>query len=180
MSLHIPRVYLADLHALSRRYDIASYHARIYLRQCKDNGKLKNIQSSQIVREGVSRAFLLLTSVYTEIGARSYSERVLRFALKYSLSEKYKDHINKELRRLEEEKQNSSNRELNNQWEQFFLDGSYRIDLYKMCISKKSPLLAKRVDLWEGNFRYNSEFSIDEEEILTLVLETDENLFIVY
>lgn len=120
-SLHLPRVYLSNLFARARRYDDATEHARRYLRQAKDAGVLVNLGSARILREGVSRAFLLLTAVYSE------------------------------------------------EWNAFLANGNGADTLHKLCMERSSPILAKRVDLLEGNFRFNRQFQISEAEMFMLV-----------
>src|SRR5262245_34943665 len=75
-SLHLGRVYLADLSAQAGRFDQATDQARVYLRQARDRNVLPTLADRPIVQDGVSRAGLLLTAAYTELGARSYSTRV--------------------------------------------------------------------------------------------------------
>jgi len=48
-SIHLPRVYLADLHARSSRFDVATDEARVYLRCASDRGVF------QVLREGIVR-----------------------------------------------------------------------------------------------------------------------------
>jgi len=168
-SLHLPRVYLSNLFARARRYDDTTEHARRYLRQAKDAGVLVNLGSARILREGVSRTFLLLTAVYTELGARSYSERVLTHALEFELVPNMVESIKQELSRLTVEERDPANKAASEKWNAFLANGNGADTLHKLCMERSSPILAKRVDLLEGNFRFNRQFQISEAEMFMLV-----------
>lgn len=178
-SLHLPRVYFSNLLARAGRFDDATEQARRYLRQTKDAGVLVNLGSARILREGVSRAFLLLTAVYTELGARSYSERVLRHALEFELVPNMVDSIKQELSRLAVEERDAPNRAANEKWNAFLANGSGADALYKLCVDRRCPILAKRVDLLAGNFRFNRQFKISESEIFMLVDMTADGAYVL-
>lgn len=178
-SLHLPKVYLADVLSRASRFDQASDLARYYLRLAKDAGVFPDLGSKRIIQDGVSRSFLLLTSVYTTVGARSYSRRVLEYGLQYELSAKWKELIKIELSRLEQELLTPENEILDDKWEVLFSSGVGADELYKKCIDGGFPIMAKRIDLLEGNFRFNPSFKIDLQEILMLVFESNNHEFIL-
>lgn len=174
-SLHLPRVYLADNLASAGRFDEATEHARRYLRRAKDAGIFKTLGDTRILRHGVSHAFLLMTAAYTELGARSYSEGVLRHALGFNLAPDFAQKIHEELARLAAEMRDPSNKAINERWNTFFINGSGADGLYETCTSRGFPIMAKRVDLLEGNFRFNAQFKVGEEEMYLLAEVTKEN-----
>jgi hypothetical protein len=174
-SLHLPRVYLADSLASVGRFDDATEHARRYLRLAKDAGVLQNLANTRVLRHGVSHAFLLMTAAYTELGARSYSEGILKHALGFDLVPDFTQKIHQELARLAVEMRDPANRATNEKWNAFFTNGSGADGLYEACTSRGFPILAKRVDLLDGNFRFNSQFRVGEEEMYLLVEVTKEN-----
>ena len=171
-SLHLPRVYLADILSRASRFDQTTDLARYYLRLAKDANLLLGLTSKRIVQDGVSRSFLLLTSAYTTLGARSYSKRILQFGLDYELADRWKEIIKKELLQLDSELQQSEQANLDQEWEGFFSSGGGAEHLYKKCNDEGFPLMAKRVDLLETNFRFNSSFKVDTSESLMLVIES--------
>lgn len=174
-SLHLPRIYLADGLARAGRFDQATEHARHYLRLAKDAGILGKLTNTRILRHGVSHAFLLLTSAYTELGARSYSEGVLKHALQFDLVPDFVSKIQQELARLAVEMREPANKAINEQWNAFFASGSGADGLYEACTSKGFPAMAKRVDLLDGHFRFNSQFKVGEAELYLLVNVTSDN-----
>ncbi len=178
-SLHLPRVYLADVLSRASRFDQATDYSRYYLRIAGDSGVFSELATKRILQEGVSRSFLLLTSAYTTLGARSYSKRVLNYGLKYELSEKWAQLIRNEISQLNSELQQNENVSIDKKWENFFSTGIGANELYSQCIEAGFPLMAKRIDLLEGNFRFNSSFSVNEHEILLLVFESKNNVFLL-
>lgn len=178
-SIHLPRVYLADVLSRASKFDQATNQARYYLRLAKDAGVFPDLGTKRIIQDGVSRSFLLLTSAYTTLGARSYSKRVLGYSLQYELATSWKELIINELSQLEHELLTSDNKQLDEKWEKLFSSGLEADDLYKHCNDSGFPVMAKRVDLLEGNFRFNSTFKVDMQEIFLLVLETDDKQYLL-
>jgi len=174
-SLHLPRVYRADNLARAGRFDEATDQARRYLRLAKDAGILEKLTNTRILRHGVSHSFLLLTAAYTELGARSYSEGVLKHALLFDLVPEFKQQIQHELTRLAAEMREPSHKAANEKWNAFFASGSGADGLYELCTSKGFPIMAKRVDLLDGNFRFNPKFKVGEAELYLLAEVTSEN-----
>lgn len=174
-SLHLPRVYLADNLASAGRFDEATEHARRYLRLAKDAGVFENLANTRILRHGVSHAFLLMTAAYTELGARSYSEGILKHALGFNLVPDFAQKIQQELERLAGEMRDPSNKATNEKWNAFFTNGSGADGLYEACTSRGFPILAKRVDLLDGHFRFDSQFKVGEAELYLLAEVTKDN-----
>lgn len=174
-SLHAVRIYLADLFARQDNFDLATEHSRKYLRIANDNNALEKLNDFPIIRHAVSRAFLLLTSAYTECGARSYSKRILSNSLKYDLEDEWKDATRKELIRIDKELQEVQNSEVDSKWENFFANGSNSGDLFNLCSSKGFNQLASRIDLIESNFRFNQSFKISSDEYFKIVTMVNDN-----
>ncbi|MEN9489676.1 MAG: hypothetical protein RJA63_125 [Pseudomonadota bacterium] len=171
-SLHLPRVYLADILSRASQFDKATDLARYYLRLARDSNVLSSLDSRRIEQEGVSRSFLLLTSAYTTLGARSYSKRMLQFGLGYALVDRWREAIKNELLQLERELLQTDEADLDSRWETFFCTGAGAGDLFSKCSDEGFPRMAKRVDLLEGNFRFNGAFQVDVSEAFMLVVES--------
>lgn len=169
-SLHLPRVYLADIFSCSELYEPASEYARYYLRQVKERAWLLN----PIIQDGLSRSFLLLTCMYTELGARSYSQRVLHRSFSHKLTDAGRQAIQAELARLQEEMRLPENQALDDAWETFFELGHGATELHQMCMQRDCPMMARRIELLEANFRDNSAFKVDANEMFLLLFESDE------
>jgi len=178
-SLHAIRPQLSDLLARSGSYDDATEEARIYLRLIYNNSMLNKLSEDSIIQYGVSKAFLLVTSSYTELGSRSYSKAILTMALEYDLTEKSKNWILYEIKRLNEELLDAKNFKLDTLWSNFFDGGANTTALYEHCNNSGFPRMAKRVDLIESNFRYNSDYSISAESVFDLVTEYDDAFVLI-
>ena len=178
-SLHLGRVYLADLLAQASHFDEATDQARFYLRLARDGGALPALAESPIIQDGVSRAVLLLTAAYTELGARSYSTRVLTWASRFALAPNWIEPIRLERQRLMSELKDPANRELDSTWERFFASGTDADALGQSCLKRGFQLMAKRLDLLEGNFRFNPRFKAGDDEMLMLVHASDASEYVL-
>ena len=178
-SFHPIRVFWADLLCERRRYDEASDLARSYLRQVADHsgGLQECFIKSAIISHGVERALLMVTAIYTELGARSYSTRAMQFALQFPL--KQREIIVGEIDRLQEELQDPSLKKSDEIWEQFFQNGSHLDTISQLCKEKQAPRLAKRIDLLETHLRFDANFRLDIAELLQLVCKTPEGTYIL-
>ena len=171
-SLHAVRIYLANLLGRDNKPDMATTEARIYLRFARDNGQFEK-PLNQIVASAFQWGFLLLTSAYTMLGARSYSLRVLKYASQFA-NAKWQANYALETETLNNELKDADKLALDNKWEAFFTDGSHAEILYKHCTDAGFHDMAKRVDLLEGNFRYNGgDFKIDEKEMFLLIFHSE-------
>lgn len=166
------KVEYAMFLANANQPDPATQMAREYLRLIKDKGSLgPRLADFPNIRLGTSKAFLVLTAAYTHMGARSYSTRILRYACQFPLDPAYLSLCRAELARLTKELQDEDMQMLDKRWELFFQSGQDAGVLYQLCSDRKCELLATRVDLIEGNFRFNSGFRVDEDEMFMLVTE---------
>ncbi|MBN0989831.1 hypothetical protein [Amphritea pacifica] len=162
-SLHPVRVFYSDLLARQGQYDLATDEARFYLRCLSDSKLIDDLQGKPILQDGVARAWLLLSAVYTEVGARSYSKRVVEAGLKCSLPSSWVETFNKELSQLDDELQSSEVKALDEKWERFFTASDEWEYLDNCCQEKKFPLLQKRIELLKDNFKFNPSFNLNDE-----------------
>ena len=161
--------------ANSGQPDPATQLAREYLRLIKEKGSLgPRLGEFPNVRLGASKAFLVMTAAYTHMGARSYSGRILKYALRFPLDPAYMALCRTELGQLAEELKDEEPAMLDKRWELFFLKGQDADVLSQLCRERKCEMLAARVDLIEASFRFNSGFRADEEEMFLLVAEGEE------
>jgi hypothetical protein len=174
-SLHLPRVYLSDILARAHRFDQATDHARVYLRHAQEIGALAILGEHRFVQQGVSRAFMLVTAAYTELGARSYSKRILAYARQFAIAENWIEVFTLEQLRLDDELKAPDNKIVDEKWERFFASGNGIETLYTICAQRKFPLMAKRLELIEKNYRVNPNYKMGWQEILLLVLVSRDN-----
>lgn len=165
-SLHGIRIFRAHILSSQNKHDMVSTEARIYLRIIVDMDKLNT--DSKIIQDSLSSGFLLLTSSYTQNGARSYSIRVLELASKFT-TDYWKQIYKEEIERLNQELLDSENKIQDEKWEAFFKFGYNADELYYNSKNNGYPDLAQRIDLLEGNFRFNKDFKIDNNEIFRIV-----------
>lgn len=175
-SLHGIRIYFSDLLSKQKNYDKATTEARIYLRIAKENNQLEK-PINKIVENSISKGFLLLTSAYTEIGARSYSKKVLEIGKKF-VDDYWKNIYINEINTLNTELTNKSNFEIDQKWETFFNNGSFSTELFDLCTNSKFNDLAKRIDLIEGQFRFDKDYKVNENELYKIVIENN-NTFLL-
>jgi hypothetical protein len=175
-SLHLPRVYFSDVLSRANRFDQATDHARVYLRHAQEVGALTNLGEHRFVQQGVSRAFLLVTCAYTELGARSYSKRVLKYARQFAIAENWLETFTLEQLRLDAELNEPDNKAVDDKWDRFFLGGNGIESLYTICAQRKFPLMAKRLELIEASFRFSRSFKVDEQETLLLAILSKGNV----
>ncbi len=173
-SLYSIRVFYSDFCARSGKFDDATHEARIYLRLVHDNNCFPILASKRIIQDGVGKAILLLTAAYTELGARCYSQKILTFGLTLDIPENWKKAIQSEQSRISAELEKAEFQVVNGQWSDFFKTGTNAKFIYELCVKNSYPLMAKRVDLIESNFKFNRSFAIDEKELFLLVHETPE------
>src|SRR5690606_15109811 len=103
--------------------DEGANEARAYLHRVNDSGMQNYFEGYKLIRDAVSRALIMLTSVYTEAGARSYSRRVIEYAMVLQLDPYWQQRFRSEHNRLSEELQDSNNSKLDELWEGFFQKG---------------------------------------------------------
>jgi hypothetical protein len=160
------RVEYARYLAQTQQEDQATEFARDYLRDMRDFGLLKSSGMTPMFKLGVSRAFILLTAAYTMMGARSYSQRVLEHALMFDIDEQHQKYYQVEQNRLTQELTEPVNQSLDDKWELFFQKNAKDfMELHDMCVRNEYLLLAKRLELLNGQFQFVKEFKMDESEI---------------
>ncbi|MBS3762887.1 MAG: hypothetical protein KGZ25_06240 [Planctomycetes bacterium] len=152
-SLHPIRVFLGTILAEDGKFDEATQQARTYLRCVRDSEAFEHLSNTEIIRKGVSRALLLITSAYTTAGARSYSKRVLQYAQSLQLVPGLPDGMSGEIARLNHELEDETNAEIDRMWEELFADGSNVEELCDLCMQRNLPNLARRADLISSNVR---------------------------
>lgn len=164
--IHPAQVSLAAHYANQGQFDQATFEARSFLAKVHTAQLIQGLQEKPNLRHNVGRAYLLLTAAYTELGARSYSCRVLERGLALAISDEMRGHLEREIETLRKELAEPAHLQLDAKWEAFFTSGAHASELLDLCEQKKLPILAKRVDLLEGHFRFNSGLKIDEGEML--------------
>lgn len=170
-SLHPMRLYLSGMLLSQNQFDSASNEARIYLHMLKKEGIFhspEKIAQNALLAEVVGRAFIQLTSVYTEAGARSYSKRALEYGSVF-VSDYWKNVYTNEMNNLAQELENKKLRKLDMQWEEFFQSGKNLKQLIKLCQKQKFVTLEKRIGLIEGKFRYDAQYKVDESELFQVI-----------
>lgn len=179
-SLHPVQVDHAEMLVGGGALDLGANEARAYLRRARAQGLDKAIAQAEYLLHGIARAFLLLTSVYTEVGARSYSLRVLDVALALDLDDYWRDRLGEEVETLRSELQEPDFATLDAQWEAFFQRGEGIEALIELCKRCRVPILAHRLTVIHRLFGEEKEFALTEDEIFQLVYETDKGALVLY
>jgi hypothetical protein len=107
-----------------------------------------------------------MTAAYTRLGARSYSQRLLERAARLPLPQPFAERIHQEIATLDEELKATDAHEINTKWEDFFSSGKHFSELYELCVKNQFPHMARRLDLLNGNFKFQKDFTVDESEML--------------
>lgn len=137
------------------QFDEASHIARLYLRRVKDAGLLQSDRPE--IQDGAAKAFLHLTAVYTEAGARSYSVRVLELAMQLIAVPYWQEAYRAEIVTLQKELQSDSACAARNaEWEQFFTTYSNLSQLHEMCVQAGFETLAYRLSALESQLRFGT------------------------
>lgn len=168
-SLHLMRVICADICNNNIKYDQAIYHARLYLRLAKEAGILDKKDIHIVLKHGIARAFSALADGYAGIGAFSYAIRVLKYSLNFVTEEELEQVIRNAITEYEQKLQLVEISKFNMQWESFFKSGDGAAELIQYCSDKNMPEMAKRIELIDGNFRFNRNHTVDDSEILQVV-----------
>jgi len=179
LSLYPVQVDWAERQVRREMFDDATNEARAYLNRVHEQGISIMAQDHDALRDGCSRGFLLLTSAYTEAGARSYSARVLEFAMLLQMEPFWQHRFRTEHRRLKEELQVPANKRLDDQWEAFFKSGKGASKLVKRCDKMFMPVLGKRVETIGELYKEDPGFRADEGEILQMLYRTDNGQFLL-
>lgn len=169
-SIYPVMVMYSDILARRGRFDEASSESRIYLRKVSEAGLLENLEDKPLIADGVSRAFLLLTSAYVEAGARSYAKKILNLATKYDLPKNWLAFYKKSIDQINAELKDEATSSLNDLWERFFAGGGGANEIYPILEKMGFLLLRRRIDLIESNFRYDRHWKCDDAELFKLVM----------
>ncbi len=179
-SWHPIQVDWAEMLLRDGRIDEGSNEARAWLHRLQQTDLAHQVRENEMIRYGACRAFLILTAIYTEIAARSYSTRVLEYCLVMDLDGYWQRRLSMEYQRLQEELRQPTLARANAKWEAFFSSGEGREDLVTACQAKGFSLLAKRIDTLGEKFRLEPGFRMTEEEIFQLLYQTDKGAFVLY
>lgn len=164
------RVFFAHLLVQNGLFDQASHEARAYLRLVKCAGIFDKLRGGGLLADGVARAFLLLTAVYTEVGARAYSRRVLEHVRSLNFSSDWKQAFASEIGRLDHEvSADAAAAALDDMWEEFFKNGRKVDDVLALCSKKGFVMLLTRVELIREKLRIDREFQVDRSEMLMII-----------
>jgi hypothetical protein len=160
------RVEYASLLADSNREDMATHLSRDYLYDLRQTGTLEKISRTDIARKGAGRAFQIITSAYTKLGARSYSKRVLNYALDHGAFGELRETYTTEKQRIDAELKQPQKAKLDALWERFFDIGKQGRRLIDWCDENSCPKMAQRIELIWQAFRFRRDYRVDASEIL--------------
>lgn len=172
---HIAEVRLADYYASTNRLDDATARARQFLSKLRGTEIEKDPAAHPFFHKLMVRAYLLMTAAYTQLGARSYSQRILFKGIALNPPEPFLDRVSNEIQTLQAELKDQHAAELNAKWEEFFQHGANYDEVYNLAQKNNFPNLARRLEILEGNFRFNTEFVITDAEILMDVFQVRTN-----
>ena len=179
LSLHPVQVDWAESLIWEGKLDEASNEARAYLSRVHAAGLQKFLEQAALVRDGVSRAFLLLTSVYTEVGARSYSRRVIEQGMLMDLDPFWQQRFRSEMGKLEQELAHPDLHKLDSVWESFFREGKYLATVLELCEKCKLPIFAERMKVIARNFDEDKNYKVSDEEVFQMVYRTDKGAMVL-
>ncbi len=163
---HGAEIKLADYYAGLDKLDETTARARRFISKFRGTETEKNLSEHPVLVTMFARCYLLMTAAYTRLGARNYSKRILNKALTLQLPKAFEDRIRKEVQTLDTELKIESNLALDTKWEAFFTNGFNYSELHEICKASQYPQLAKRIELIEGHFKFDSNFKVDETEML--------------
>jgi hypothetical protein len=168
------RIFFADLLLRKNLFDEASHEARIYLRCVRDAGIIQNLKGKPLLADGIARAFLILTGVYTEAGSRTYSRGVLQYARTLGLPREWQDVYESEICRLDHEiSADACLVSLDEAWKTFLENGAALNEVLTQCARMNFAMLSKRVELLHDRFRFDSCYTVDPSEMFMLVMQDD-------
>lgn len=179
LSLHPVQVDLAEMLVTRGDFDQGSNESRAYLNRLHQNGLESFMREAELVQDGVSRALLLMTAVYTELGARSYSRRALEFGLMLPLTGFWQSRFQSEHRRLSDELGLPANQAADRKWETFFATGQGADEISGYCYHKGLNILAKRVETIAGRLASGQGYRVDDEELFQMLYQTDQGAYVL-
>lgn len=180
MSLHPIQVDWAERRVWQGAIDDGTNEARAYLNRVRYRTDIPTaMEENDNVRDGCCRALLLLTAAYTELGARSYSRRVLGYALVCQNDLYWQRRFRAEYARIDQELAEPRNTAVDRVWEEFFRDGRNARDLASYCETKGYPILSRRVATLAEMFAETPGFTVDDAEMLHLLYRTEKGVFVL-
>lgn len=178
-SYHPVQVDWSEILLHEGQVDEGSNEARAYLNKIHQAQLLDQVDELDLVREGISRAFLMLTAVYTEAGARSYSTNVIEYALLQPIETMWIRRYQTEHLRLSSEVRQPDLAKLDRKWRNFFKTGDGAAELAARCTKLKMPILAKRVEALAERIKTDANYAVDDSEIFQLLYETDKGAYVL-
>lgn len=179
LSLHPVQVDWADYLIWQGQIDEGSNEARAYLNRVYSAGLENYFEQYDLLRDGCSRAFLILTAVYTEAGARSYSSRIIQNAMLLDLEPFWQQRFQGEIHRLDKERSAGTNAKLDEMWERFFRRGEGAPKLLEVCAQCRLPVLGRRVETLAGMMEEDSDYRPGDEEIIQVLYRTEQGAFVL-
>jgi len=179
LSLYPVQVDLAESLILAGELDQGSNEARAYLHRLNDAGIAQTVVESEFLGEGCLRAMLMLTAVYTELGARSYSRRVLEYALLLPCAPEWRQRFQAEHVRLGQELRDPAQASADRMWEALFHRGECGEEVTQLCKRQKAPILAARVGTISRLFSSEPGYRPNDDEMFQLLYETDRGALIL-
>ena len=171
-SLFPVSVFFADLQARRGAFDSASHEARVFLRKLVLSGVASKLSGEGIIADSAGRAIILLTAVYTHVGARSYSLRVLKRGLEMNLTPSWKMALDREASHiLNELKSSPSNSAIDEKWERFFDTGVGLEEIRRTCVSSGADLLLLRMQCIERTLAFDRAFVMDGKELFSMIYQ---------
>lgn len=167
-SLYPLRVFLAKMMCDSDNFDDATSEARYFLRIVQENGKIGQIEDEKLL-EYTMQAFLLTTTVYVFVGARSYAKRVITWAKEFA-NEQWQKNFDIELSNLEKELAEEHLKEQDEKWEAFFQNMENYDELYQRTAENRFTELAIRLRILKEEKEKNEMQPIDRREITRVVM----------
>lgn len=147
-------------------FETATEEARHYWSRVKQAGYLHRLNEHVLLQHGFAQCVLPATALYTELGWRSYSKRILNAALQ--LDEQFlppmKEPWKAELATLDRElAESEDHRTLDAKWEAFYARGEGAEALAKIATERKFENFARRISLLESELRYGKTLEFETE-----------------
>ena len=180
LSLHPVQIDLAERLLHSGYLDHGSNEARAYLARISQSGLADFMKQYDLVRDGCSRAFLMITAIYTEMGARSYSKRLLEFAMMHPLDDYWLHRFQSEHLRLGDELRRADVRRYDKLWEAFFERNENVEKIVKICEDHHASILARRVTvLAEYRTAHPPIEPVGDDEFTQLLYQTEQGAWVL-
>lgn len=176
-SLYPVRVYLAEVLCSDGAFDDCVSEARYFIRLVWDHyhNDFNNVDHKR-TKEFLLKAFILACTVYIAAGARTHAKKILMYAREYATSG-WQQHYDMELVKLTEELKDETLQAIDAKWEAFFNNGLHYMELYQSCAEKGYTELAIRLRLLKQKFDNESDFKIDMNTFMLVVLTEDKTSY---